>query len=46
MIISNLKPLPNNAKNLEGAKKTINMVLEQKISESGKNSHIKLQKNK
>ena len=46
MIIPNLNPLPNNAKNLEVAKKTINLDLEPKISESGKNSDIKLQKNK
>ena len=34
MIIPNLNHLPNNAKNLEGTKKTINMDLESKISES------------
>ena len=46
MIIPNLNPISNNAKNLEDAKKMINMDLEPKISESGKNSHIKIQKNK
>ena len=46
MIIPNLNHLPNNAKNLEVAKKTINLDLEPKISKSGKNSDIKLQKNK
>ena len=46
MIIPNLNNLQNNVKYLEVDKKTINIDLEQKISESGKNVHIKHQKNK
>ena len=46
MIIPNLNHFSNNAKNLEDAKKAINIDLEPKISESGKNTHIKQQKNK